>query len=370
MNIKNIFFICYFYTLVLCYSDNYQKLYKWITDNGAFISNKIIPKENSIYNRCLITSDKIKEKEIILFIPDKVTISTLNKIVLERCKKDFSDFLSFAEKEEKASFDYDCLVYFLTIDMENKNSFFRPYYDYLPEISKSEYPIYFSEEEKISFNKIELETQIRRQEFFFNKSLKPIKNKIIKIENRIENFKKNFIYVSTRNFGRRGSFFQNVNTMVPFLDLLNHNNDYNTWFNYDEKRDGFVLYATRDIQINEELTLSYGRYNNVYLYALYGFTIKNNIFHSSIHIKIKDEVFTLFEKNKENEIMKIVKYFRPKSVFEGNNIILQIKYVLENKLYDYQQFIQKYKDNNNIINICDDLIYSVKQYISLCEKLI
>ena len=99
MNIKNIFFICYFYTLVLCYSDNYQKLYKWITDNGAFISNKIIPKENSIYNRCLITSDKIKEKEIILFIPDKVTISTLNKIVLDRCKKDFSDFLSFAEKE-------------------------------------------------------------------------------------------------------------------------------------------------------------------------------------------------------------------------------------------------------------------------------
>ena len=55
--------------------------------------------------------------------------------------------------------------------MENKNSFFRPYYDYLPEISKSEYPIYFSEEEKISFNKIELETQIRRQEFFFNKRI-------------------------------------------------------------------------------------------------------------------------------------------------------------------------------------------------------
>ena len=293
MNIKNIFLLFYFYTLISCYSDNYEKLYKWVTNHGAFISKKLIPKENSIYNRCLITTDKIKEKEEILFIPDKITISTLNKIVLDRWKEDFRDFLSFAEKEEKSSFDYDCLVYFLTVDMDNKNSFFRHYYDYLPEVSKLEYPIYFSEEEKISFMQIELEIQIRRQEYFFNKSLKPIKNKIIKIENGIEKFKKNFIYVSTRNFGRRGSFFQNVNTMVPYLDLLNHNNDYNTWFYYDEKRDGFALYATRDIQKNEELTLSYGKYNNVYLYWLYGFTIKNNIFHSSINIKIKNEVFTL-----------------------------------------------------------------------------
>lgn len=370
MNIKNILYIYFFYSLVYCYSDNYQKLHKWITDHGAYISNKLIPKENSIYNRCIITTDKIKEKEEIIFIPEILTISTLRKMVLDRCKEGFGDFLSFAEKEDKSSFDYDCLVYFLTIDMENKNSFFRDYYEYLPEISKLETPLYFSEEEKISFNKIELETHIRRQEFFFNQSLRIVKNKILKIENGIEKFKKNFIYVSTRNFGRRGSFFQHVNTLVPFLDLLNHNNNYNTWFYYDEKRDGFALYATRDIQKNEELTLSYGKFNNVYLYSLYGFTIKNNVFHSSIHLKIKNEIFTLFETIKENEILKIVKYFKPKTVVEGNNIILQIKYELENKLYDYQTFIKKYKNNNNIINICDDLIYTVKQYITLCEKLI
>ena len=40
-----------------------------------------------------------------------------------------------------------------------------------------------------------------------------------------------------------------------FLDLLNHNNDYNSWFYYDEKRDGFTL-------------ISYGKFNNIYLYSM------------------------------------------------------------------------------------------------------
>ena len=370
MNIKNVLYIHLFYTFIFCYPDNYEHLYRWLINNGAFISKKIIPKEESIYNRYIITSEKIYPKEEILFIPDKLTISTLSNIVFNRCKKDFMDYYSFATREEKASFNYDCLVYFLTIDINNTNSFYKDYYNYLPNISELDFPLYFSEEEKNILNKIELDTQIRRQDFFLNKALKPIKNKIIKMENGLEKFKKNFIYVSTRNFGRRGSFFEDVNTLVPFLDLLNHNNDYNSWFYYDEKRDGFVLFSLKEIEKNEEITISYGKYNNLYLYCMYGFTLKDNIYKSSIYVKVKNKKFFLYEKIKEEEIMKVVNDFKPKNITIKKNIIIDIKNSLENKLNEYQKYIQIYKNNINILNICEDLKWVVKEYILLCENII
>ena len=58
--------------------------------------------------------------------------------------------------------------------------------------------------------------------------------------------------------------------MVPYLDLFNHVNDNNTYYYYDDRRDGFVLYAIRDISKNEEVTVSYGSHHNLYLFTAYG----------------------------------------------------------------------------------------------------
>ena len=66
-------------------------------------------------------------------------------------------------------------------------------------------------------------------EKFFQKSLSPVK-KIIKSQNLMDTFIESFILVSSRNFGRRGSYFEDVNSMVPYIDLLNHGNNYNVWF--------------------------------------------------------------------------------------------------------------------------------------------
>ena len=167
MYIKYVLFFYFFYSLISCYSENYENLYKWLINNGAYINKKLFPKEESIYNRCILTKEKIFQKEEILFIPDKVTISTLNNIVFKKCKKDFTEYLSFATKEEASSFDFDCLVYFITIDKANNQSTFRNYYNYLPKISKSDYILFFNEEEKNNLNKIELDAQISRQNFFF-----------------------------------------------------------------------------------------------------------------------------------------------------------------------------------------------------------
>ena len=170
MNIKNVLYIHLLYTLIICYSNNYEQLYNWLISNGAYISKKLIPKEQSLYNRYIVTGEKINQKEELLFIPNKLTISTLNDIVLDKCQKDFMNYYSSLTREEISSFDYDCLVYFLTIDIDNNQSFFKNYYNYLPEISKSDFPLYFTDEEKNILSKIELDTQISRQDIFLEKA--------------------------------------------------------------------------------------------------------------------------------------------------------------------------------------------------------
>lgn len=348
------------------FSENYNNLHNWLISNGAFISKKIMPIEHNIYNRYIISKEEIKKNEEIIFIPNDLTLSTLNNIVLDKCNIGFKEFNSYATKEEKFSYDFDCLVYFLTIDIDNKNSFFKNYYNYLPQISTKDFPLFFSEEKINLLNNIELDFELRRQNHFFNKSLNPVKKEILKIKNGLEKFKKNFILVSTRNLERRSSFFEEVNTLVPFLDLLNHDNNFNTWFIYDEKREGFSLYTIKDIKKNEEITISYGKLNNLYLYSIYGFTIKDNIYRANTNIKLFGKKITLFPNNKESQIKKIMKQYRD---IDKIKLIQEIKNSLNNRLNEYQNILDKFNNDINIINICSDLITTVNDYILLLNNI-
>ena len=349
-----------------CFSQYYTNLYNWLISNGAFISKKIIPVEHDIYNRYIKSTDIINKNEEIIFIPNELTLSTLNSKVSEVCNFGFKEYNTYATKEEKFSYDFDCLVYFLTIDINNTNSFFVHFYNYFPEISKNDFPLYFPEEKISLLEQIELDSEIQRQKYFFNKSLNPVKNEILKIKNGLEKFRQNFILVSTRNLERRNSFFEEVNTLVPFLDLLNHNNDFNAWFFYDEKREGFSLYTIKNIDKNEEITISYGKLNNVYLYSIYGFTIKDNIYKANINLKLFGKKITLFPNNKQTQIKKVIKLYKD---IDERKLIAEFKKSLVNRLNEYQNVLSKFKNDINIINICNDLISTVKEYISLSEKL-
>ena len=366
MDLLHLFIFVLLINAISSFSEYYNNLHNWLISNGAFISKKIIPQEQNIYNRYIISKDDIKQNEEIIFIPNELTLSTLNNIVLDKCNLGFKEFNSYASKEEKFSYDFDCLVYFLTIDIDNENSYFKNYYDYLPRILTKDFPLYFSSEKINLLNKIELDVEIGRQTHFFNKSLTPVKNEILKIKNGLEKFKKNFILVSTRNLERRSSFFEEVNTLVPYLDLLNHDNNFNTWFIYDEKREGFSLYAIKDIKKNEEITISYGKLNNLYLYSIYGFTIKDNIYRANINLKFFGKKITLFPNNKENQIKKIMRQYKD---IDKAKLIKEIINSLNNRLNEYRNILDKYKNDININNIFSDLITTIKDYILLFNNI-
>ena len=172
--------------------------------------------------------------------------------------------------------DYECLVYFMTIDKYNSSSIFKPYYDYLPKIDKNDFVISLTKEEQIKFNKTGIIDGIQHFYHFYNLSLEPVKERLkifaeknkIKYEKILEDFFYNFILVGTRNFGRP-DYFADFSTLVPYLDLLNHSDRNNTFWYYDDKENGYYLLAVRDIEKNEEMTDSYGKYYNSYFIVLF-----------------------------------------------------------------------------------------------------
>ena len=340
------------------YSKEYTSLYNYIISNGGYINPKLIPNEISKTNRYIIAKGKIKKNEKILFIPEKVLISRMHKSVFPACRDAYG---------MEDGYEYDCIVYFMTIDKFNLSSFFKPYYDYLPIINQSDFIFDFSEEEIKTFEGIGITDGIRNYNRFYKRALEPVKYKLkkfseeknIKFEKILDIFKYNFDLVATRNFGRPDSFCD-INTMVPFLDLLNHSDKNNTYWYYDDLDEGYTLIAVRDIEKNEEITDSYGKYHNSMLFRTYGFVIPGNIYHDYVYVNINGESFTLNDDYLNSVIdsmfEKLIK--RKKINFEEakNNILKDLN--------DKRNYYLKLKTNRYSLNII------IKEHIDLLNKTI
>ena len=316
------------------FSKEYMNLVEFIKINGGYINPKLTINEISPKNRFVLTKENIKKNETILFIPEKVLISKLHINVNKKCYEAYG---------YQGEHDYDCLVYFMTVDKYNSSSIFKPYYDYLPNIDKNDFIIGLTKEEIEQLNQTGITEEIHTFNYFYNLAFEPVKEKLqkfaeknkIKYEQIFEEFLINFILVATRNFGRP-DYFADFSTMVPYLDLINHSDKNNTHWYYDERKEGYYLIAVRDIAKNEEITDSYGRYYNSYLYRTYGFVIPGNTVHDRVYAKINnisvrldldftdESIYHIFDKydytkNDFNEVKKNVLnvLYKRKKYFEN-----------------------------------------------------
>ena len=314
------------------YSKGYNDLFNYIQRNEGYINPKLMPNEISKINRFIIAKEKINKNEILLFIPHKTTISKLNNLVISKCREAYG----FDE-----NFDYACIVYFMTLDKYNLSSIFQPYYNYLPKFNKADFITNFSEAEIEMFKDTGITNGIKYYNYFYDQAFSPVKEKLkkfselknIKYELIIDEFKYNYDLVLTRNFGRPDSFYD-INTMVPYLDLINHSDKNNTYWSYEDNKEGYFLIAMRDINKNEEITCSYGKYHNSYLYKTYGFVIPGNVYHENININLCNENFDLSVDDIKNKVKNIMKRIIGKNKQNINNVRKCIlKDLLEKKKY-------------------------------------
>ena len=200
-----------------------------------------------------------------------------------------------------------------------------------------------------------------------NKSLFPVEQKLknfaeknnIKYEEILEEFKNNFILVGSRNFGRPDTNLD-VNTMVPFLDLINHSDKNNTEWIYDEVKERFVLTAGRDIEKNEEITDSYGKLCNSKLFKIYGFVIPGNIYHDNVYIKLDGQKFTLnvaFLYSTIDSMFDKLVSLKKYEFKNATNIILK-------SLYDKKDYYLKLKTNRFSMNII------IKEHLDIIKEFI
>ena len=340
-------------------SKEYLNLVNWIIENGGYISPKLYPVENDKSNRYIITKEKILRNEKIISIPNSIILSTMNILLNEICRKVYI--------LEYENYDFECLVYFMTFDLNNKSSFFYPYYNYLPKIKKNDFYLYLPEEIKEKISKTELGNKIKFAHKYYDRSLAPINN-IIKEKNLTERFNESYILVSSRNFGRNGSFWEDLNSMVPYIDLLNHGNDYNIWIYYDDIKSVMEVFAIKDIEKGNEIINFYGDENNIVLYTYFGFIIKNNIYHVRNHIFIFDDCFVFdFNSANDDDVLDKINQIMRKKNFSFKEAIK----ILYEKLNEKKVFYENIKTSfDNLNYILYEEKFIIEKYIDFLKKYI
>ena len=336
-------------------TQEYKDFTSWMISNGAFISSKLVPIETDLSNRYVITKERIEKKEEILFVPNDIIISVLHKSVSPICRSK----LGYSDDN-----DFNCLVLFMLFDMFDHHSFFKPYYNYMPDFVDENNPIIYSKELIEKYKVTELDSEIDLGKQYLKHSFDSIKQFMPK-SRTIEEFEKIFLLVGSRNFGRRGSVFHETNSMVPYLDLFNHVNNFNTFYYFNDKRNGYVLFAMRPIEKNEEVTVSYGRINNLHLFNVYGFTLKDNEHKINLHISLLGHKYTLDGNIKVDEIIKIRDRVLERNKLSHDDSLKQLKKVLVLRKLEYNKISTS---NINIINIINEEKETISKYIEIIDN--
>ena len=200
-------------------SDLFKKysIYKnWLIENGAIFSKNIdFPYTYGPFNLigCKSVSD-INEKESILLVPKKLMIISRELSYLDEYIEDI---------EGELYEDCDMATLYLTLhlcfEINNKKSFFRPYFDlilynhnFLDDFTEENLKL-FDDDDKIilsikeMMNEIdELYDTIKEGKYFKNIS------------------KKEFLFCYSQVVSRQFFIDKNCTALIPLADLLNHNN--------------------------------------------------------------------------------------------------------------------------------------------------
>ena len=364
-----LFFYLNLIQVIISISPEYNNLISWIRNNGGFISDKITPDESSEFNRIMLSNKTITKNELISFIPEKIILSSINPLLNSICRRAYGLYHSS---------DLECITFFMTLDKFNKTSFFKPYYDYLPKFDMGGAPTSFSEKKLKFYEELEFDLYVGISNHKLQNAYNEEVEKILEekgIKNPFEEFKYNYELVKSRNFARPGSdFFFDLNSCVPFIELLNHDNNYNTDFEFDEKNKRFILKAVRDINLGEELTLSYGNESNINLFVTYGFTLKNNIYKNSMRVKIGEGYYRFYPSESRERNIKDI-YSIAKSLKEIYGFEKEKEIVIYNLMLDgLEKKLEKIRlikeDDINIKNIIDELVMSIENYIIILKDLI
>ena len=324
----------------------YSIFKNWLLENGAIFKLNIdFPYTYGPFNLigCKSVSD-INESESILLIPKKLMIISRELTYLDEYIEDI---------EEELYEDTDMSTLYLTLhlclEINNKKSFFRPYFDLI--LTNENFLDNFTEENMKYFE--EDDTII--------KSIKEIMNELNELYNVIKEGKffknitqKEFYFCYSQVVSRQFYIDKHCTALIPLADLLNHNNLMVHYELYDGEN--YVFKYTDDFTVSSDINkdiipTSIKEYPNINIIEkeikpFDKITIKNDDNEEKI-IKINQNDYFSISTSKGQKISKGKQVFN--NYYNGGN-----KYLLKNygfclidNAYDYTLInfnIEKFKD--------------------------
>ena len=325
----------------------YSLFKKWLISNGAiFTKNLDFPFTYGPFNLigCKSLSD-INENESILLIPKKLMIISKELLYLNEYIEDIEDDLY-----EDTDMSTLYLTLHLCLELDNKNSFFRPYFDLI--LFNHNYLDDFTEE---NLNCFEEDDNIIM-------SIKQTLDELDELYNVIKEgkyfktiTKKNFFFCYSQVVSRQFYIDKNCTALIPLADLLNHNNLMVHYELYDSENyvfkytDSFTVSSDINKDIIPTYIKEYPKNDIDSIKEIKPFNINNinNSTESEDNVNINDNDYFSISTSKGERIDKGKQVFN--NYYNGGNKYLLKNYgfcLIDNK-YDYTLInfnIEKGKD--------------------------
>ena len=254
--------------------DFMYSLYK----NGAKIKKSKIDY-NKRNTKGLIATEKIKKDEIIAEIP-------LNMLITDKQASDFleekySKETNLSRNEINKLFK-KCIagskfkiVLFILENYEKET--YKEYFSTLDSTNISHFAYFMDDRTKEEFKDTDIPELLNLKNEIIDHDINILYNNIKPTKKFDYNtLKKYYIIVSSKVFTAK---INNIDTsiMSPYIDMANnYSHKKNTHWTFDDKKNSFILQASKNINKSSEIIFTYGDKSNKYLYIIYGFTEKNN----------------------------------------------------------------------------------------------
>ena len=165
----------------------------------------------------------------------------------------------------------------MLVDKRDPNSFFKPYYDILPE-TLNNMPIFWNKEELKYLEGSYLLEQIDDRNHAIEADYEAICKVCPEFHEiaTLQEFKWARMCVCSRNFGLVINGLQTA-ALVPYADMLNHYRPRETKWQFDDSLQSFTVVALQNIHPGAQVYDSYGRKCNHRFLLNYGFSVENNV---------------------------------------------------------------------------------------------
>ena len=224
--------------------NNLEILDNWFRSSNG--KSQIKVSSNGKY-RGTISKKNIKIGENVLEIPKKLLIISSDykkKINLSR----FSKLLLI-------TFNYW------------RSGKFKEYFNIIPK-KFNDFPIYWLDEKIESIKNTFLYKEIIEKKARFQSLFEELKE--YEPELTFNDYKYIWTIISSRNFSINING-ERVNVLAPYGDMLNHSFNQNTKWSFNDSKNAFIFKAIENIEINQEVTDTYGIKPSINYLFYYGF---------------------------------------------------------------------------------------------------